>query len=69
MKRFGLNFSDIPAIAVNIDVTTLGDRNTITDDKGHVLIYMIPEEVFKIFTNNQDDYLTIDELNNTWRKL
>ena len=68
--KFGLNFSPIPAIAVDISDDTLEDKDMITDDRGHVLIYRKDGIYFDLFTNDANEYISDTEIfNNTWRKL
>ena len=68
--EFGRNFSDIPIIAVEFYIDDLDDRDMITDDRGHILIYRKKELCIKLFTNDQDDYVTdIDLFDNSWRKV
>jgi len=67
--KYGLFFSDISIEDVPFDNTQLEDFDEIENTSGQRMLYRKRDKVFKFITNNQNQFISKEQMLSPWHKL
>lgn len=68
-RKYGLFFADIPIEDVPFDNTTLEDFDMIENTSYQQMIYRKRQKVYQYVHDNQNQFISEEQMNSPWHKL